>query len=257
MVRGARGGVWPARASRNTVQAVDEAPERALAGLDPYASMAAEAERIGAWCSALDDRGWGAPSRCAGWSVRDVVAHLASGETYNRACLDGTVGELLADLAARGATDLASANELGLADFEGWAPADILDTWRARAAENLARLRGRDGADLDTSVGPYPARRQAFHLAFELAVHADDVGVPVRDDERAARLGRLVPTARFLLAEAKPDLTIEGDEATTRVRGAGVDVALGNETFVAAVAARLPDDHDLDARVRSLCAVTP
>lgn len=236
---------------------MDEAPERALAGLDPYASIEAEVERIAAWCAALDDRGWGAPSRCAGWNVRDVVAHLASGEAYNRVCLDGTVAGFLGDLAARGATDLASANELGVADFEGWSPARILDTWRTRAAENLARLRERDGTDLDTSVGPYPARRQAFHLAFELAVHADDVGVPVRDDERAARCGWLVRTARFLLAEAKPDLTIEGDEVATRVRGAGVDVTTGNETFVAAVAARLPDDDALDARARSLCAVTP
>ena len=59
-------------------------------------------------------------------------------------------------------------------------------------AANRDGFRARDGGDVDSSVGAYPARWQAFHLAFELATHADDVGVPVADAEEArrARSGR-------------------------------------------------------------------
>ena len=36
---------------------------------------------------------------------------------------------------------------------------------------------------MDSSIGDYPGRWQAFHVAAELASHADDVGVPVTHGE--------------------------------------------------------------------------
>jgi hypothetical protein len=49
--------------------------------------------------------GWKQASRCAGWTVRDVLGHLAAGEDYHQACLDGTVAGFLARFAERGGTD--------------------------------------------------------------------------------------------------------------------------------------------------------
>ena len=49
-----------------------------LQGLDPYELMEAEAARLDRFFSGLDDATWSRPSRCAGWSVRDVLAHLLS-----------------------------------------------------------------------------------------------------------------------------------------------------------------------------------
>jgi uncharacterized protein (TIGR03083 family) len=231
--------------------------DRDLEGLDPYDLMDAEAARLERFFSGLPEREWGRPSRCEGWSVRDVLAHLASSEDYNRACLEGTVAAFLAGLAERGATDLATANDLGIRDFDGSEPKEILDIWRTKNAQNRAGFRARDGADVDTTVGAYPARWQAFHLAFEYAVHADDVGVPVAASEREGRTGWQVHFSRFALKEAKPEVEVEARRGATAVRGDGVDTELPDELFVAAAAARVPDDAGLDQATRKLVSVTP
>src|SRR5262245_53479450 len=121
--------------SRRQEHAVDD---QDLTGLDPYDLMDRERARLDQFFASLDEAGWQRPSRCAGWSVRDGLAHLASSEDYNRACLDATVSTFLAALGERGATDLASANDLGVRDLDGVATPELLATWRTRAAENCA-----------------------------------------------------------------------------------------------------------------------
>jgi uncharacterized protein (TIGR03083 family) len=228
-----------------------------LTGLDPYELMAAEAARLDVFFRAAGAADWEKPSRCEGWSVRDLLAHLAASEEYNEACLDGTVQQFLADVGAKGAVDLASANEIGIHTFDGQAPEQLLATWRARSAKNREGFRARDGADVDSSVGPYPARRQAFHLAFELATHADDIGVPISPDEVADRIAWQARFGRFAIAELKPDLTIEALDGRTHVKGEGVDIELPDEQFVGAVAARLPAGSGLDDEAVATLSATP
>ena len=172
--------------------------------------------------------------------MRDMLAHFTSSEDYNRACLDGTVNDFLASLGAKGATDLATANEIGIRELDAVATPDLLDQWRRRARRTSASLRARDGGDIDTSVGPYPARWQAFHLAFELAIHAGDLGVPIASTDAAEREVWLGQVARFLLKEAKPDAKVEAGTGTTRVQGPGVDVELPDAEFVPATVGRQP-----------------
>jgi uncharacterized protein (TIGR03083 family) len=221
-------------------------------GLDPYDMMESETARLDAFFAGLDDTGFARPSRAEGWSVRDMLAHFMSSEDYNRACLDGTVNDFLAQLGARGATDLASANEIGIRDLDAVPNAELLDRWRASGAANLRDLRARDGDDIDTSVGPYPARWQAFHLAFELAIHAGDIDVPVATADESTRTASLGRVARFLLREAKPDATIGAGLGTTRVRGPDVDIELPDAEFVAATVGRQPG---LDPAVRDYLLV--
>lgn len=228
-----------------------------LEGLDPYDLMAGEAARLDGFFSGLGEAEWQAPSRCAGWSVRDVLAHLAATEEYNRACLDGTVQQFLGELGAKGATDLATANDIGIREFDGRTPSQVLDTWRESASENREAFRTRDGGDVDSSVGAYAARLQAFHLAFELATHADDVGVPVSGDEAAARQAWQVRFGRFALKELKPGIAIDAHDGHTRVRSDDVDIDLADEQFVQAVAARLPADSGLDDRTAAALSATP
>jgi mycothiol maleylpyruvate isomerase-like protein len=47
--------------------------DRELAGLDPFALLDGEAERLDAFFSGLGESGWTRASRCAGWTVRDVL----------------------------------------------------------------------------------------------------------------------------------------------------------------------------------------
>jgi len=233
------------------------ADDEDLAGLDPYELMAIEASRLDQFFASAGAGEWSKPTRCEGWSVRDVLAHLAATEDYHRACLDGTVKQFVADVGAKGGVDLASANEIGVRAFDDRTPEQILETWRARNAENRAGFRARDGGDVDSSIGTYPARRQAFHIAFELATHADDVGVPVSGGEAAYRTGWLARFSRSALEELKPDLTIEATNGRAHVKGEGVDVELADEQFVQAVAARLPVDSAIDGGTAAILSATP
>jgi uncharacterized protein (TIGR03083 family) len=228
-----------------------------IQGLDPYDLMQREAERLDRFFVGLDDAAWSRPSRCAGWSVRDVLAHLLSSEQYNTASLDGTVADFLASLGAKGATDLSSANELGIRELDGSPTAQLIDEWRATNTRTREGFRDRDGGDVDTSVGAYPARWQAFHLAFELAVHADDVGVPVTPQEEPGRTAWQAQFGRFALKELDKDLEIKAANGATHVRGDGIDVELPDAVFVQAAAARLGDDGPLDAEQRTLLSATP
>jgi len=228
-----------------------------LTGLDPYELMASEAERLDRFFASAGADDWKKPTRCEGWNVRDLLAHLAASEDYNRACLDGTVQQFLADVGAKGAVDLASANEIGIHEFDDSTPDQILETWRTASTQNRAAFKARDGSDVDSSVGAYPARWQAFHLAFELATHADDIDVPVAASEAAARADWQARFGRFAIKELKPDLTIEANRGRTLVKGEGVDVDLSDEEFVQAVAARLPAGSGIDHETAAALSATP
>ncbi|HYA00082.1 MAG TPA: maleylpyruvate isomerase N-terminal domain-containing protein [Candidatus Binatia bacterium] len=224
-----------------------------LADLDPFDLMDAEAARIDAHLSRLDPGGWLEPSRCRGWRVREVVAHLAASEEYNHATLDGSVAELMARFQAREVTSLDAINDLGVRERADRTPVALLDEWRPAAAETRRRLRerGREGM-LDTSVGPYPAGRQGFHLASELAIHADDIGVPVAAEERRQRPAWRARVARSIVREYDRPVRIEASAGMNRVVGTdgAVEAEIDDETLVEACAARLPEDHPLDRRLR-------
>lgn len=100
-----------------------------LVGLDPFEILDGEAARLDAFFSAVGDEDWTRPSRCTGWSVRDVLGHLAAGEEYHRACLDATVSALLRRHAERGATDMDAFNALGIADRAEMSPDQVLAEW--------------------------------------------------------------------------------------------------------------------------------
>ncbi len=219
--------------------------------------MASEAERIDGFFADASDADWAKPTRCAGWNTRDLLAHLAANEDYNQACLAGEVQDFLADISARGAVDLASANEIGVRAFDRQSPVEVLDAWRERRAQTLEGLRAREGDDIDSSVGAYPARLQAFHLAFELATHADDMFVPEKEGERAARAAWQARFSRFAIKELKPGLSIESRAGITHVKGHEVDMELPDEQFVQAVAARLPESSGIDDEIAATLSATP
>ena len=217
-------------------------PDLHLAGIDPYDAFDREAERIDDHLRGFpaDPPEWNRPSRCTGWTVRDVLAHLLATERYHAACLDGTTPELLTDMATRGVVDVEGFNAMGIADLDGLGAIELLDRWHVQNAATRRGYRERDGGDVATLVGAYPARWQAFHLAGELATHADDIGVPGDDD--SARLAWRVAFSRFALSESKPDLVVEASSpGQERVRGGDVDLDLADVAFVAAVAGRSDD----------------
>lgn len=231
--------------------------DRELDALDPYDLLDGEAARLDRHFSSLDGEAWARPSRCEGWSVRDVLGHLAATEVYHHACLEGNVGAVFAQMAERGVTDLHSANALGVAEQAKKPVEQVLAEWREANAWTRREFRAHDGGDIDTSVGAYPCRWQAFHIASELATHADDAHVPVTDDERADRRGWRARFSRFALAEAKPDAQIEVRDGRTVVARGGRRVEVGDDELIEGVAGRLDEASGLTPEARALLSTMP
>jgi uncharacterized protein (TIGR03083 family) len=230
---------------------------RELAGLDPFALLDGEAERLDGFFCGLGESGWARASRCAGWTVRDVLGHLTHGEDYHRACLDGTVAAFFARFAGRGGTDLDSANALGVAGYAALSPGEALARWRAASAGNRRRFRGRGGGVVGTSVGDYPCRWQAFHVAAELATHADDIGVGAAGGEQGTRTAWRARYSRFALAEAKPHLTIHAAGARTLVTDGPDTADVGDHELAEAVMGRRDEASRLTAELRELLSIMP
>ncbi|MCO5993302.1 maleylpyruvate isomerase family mycothiol-dependent enzyme [Actinoallomurus rhizosphaericola] len=222
----------------------------ALDDLDPFAIFDAEAERLDRFFSGLKDDDWARPSRCEGWTVRDVLAHLAGEEDYNHACLDDDLEGLWTRLEKNGVSGLAGFNDWCVRTRRSMPVEEVLDEWRTRNGDTRRRMRdlGRD-ARLPTMAGPYPVGLQAFHYASEYATHGDDVGVPV-DDARERTAWRVV-VGRFALEEkGSPVEAAEDDDGDLVVR---TPQALGRLTpaeFVDATVGRLPGNHPLDPGLR-------
>ncbi|HEY3504697.1 MAG TPA: maleylpyruvate isomerase family mycothiol-dependent enzyme [Actinocatenispora sp.] len=226
-----------------------------LSDLDPFALLDDEARRLDEYFSALSGADWDAPSRCAGWSVRDVLGHLAGEEVYNHACLDDDVAGLMTTLGEAGVTDMDGFNAWCVRQRHDLPVADVLAEWRAASARTRDRMRarGRD-ASLPTMAGPYPVGLQTMHYAAEFATHADDAGYrtppaeePVRTDWRA-RFGA------FVLAEQDRPVRVDVSDNRWRVQTETVGAQLSPAEFVEATVARLPADHPLAPELRTALA---
>lgn len=225
-----------------------------MEGIDPFDLLDGEAARIDRFYAGLSDAEWSAPTRCAGWSRRDLLAHLLAVEDYTRAGLDGTVADLMGRSDSHGMDDF---NAWGVSQRAGRGPAQLLAEWRDLAAENRRRLRAAGvDAELDTSVGAYPLGQQTYYLAAELAIHADDAGIPVTDDERAGRLAWRLRFACVALAEAgREDLAVTPDGEALLASQGEDRVRLRREQFVEAAAGRLPADFPISAALRKRLTV--
>jgi len=224
-----------------------------LADLDPFDLYDTEAARLADYFASLDQAAWQRPSRCAGWSVRDVLAHLAGQEAYNHAFLDGTVPELFERLRREGVGDnLDQMNEWMVRQRRDRPVAEVLAEWLDKNATTRRRMReaGRD-ATLDTAAGPYPAGLQAFHYASELATHGDDVGVPVAPEEEPGRTAWRAEVGRMALAEQGRPVKVIPGPLGFEVRAEGAVGQLTTSEFVAATVDRLPPEHPLDDRIRA------
>ncbi|MFC4114925.1 maleylpyruvate isomerase family mycothiol-dependent enzyme [Nonomuraea zeae] len=226
--------------------------EDLLRDFDPFDIFDTEAARLDRFFTGLDEAGWERPSRCDGWSVRDVLGHLAGEELYNHACLDGTVHELLDRLATEGVTGFNDFNEWSVRQRRDRPVEEVLEEWRTENGETRRRMRalGRDGT-LDTMAGPYPVGRQAFHYDSEYATHADDVGAPVSEKEEEDRTLWRVAVGRFVLAEQEAKVQVEQTAEQIWVAVDGVSAALSYPEFVEATVGRLPGSHDVDPRIVS------
>ncbi|WP_327087133.1 maleylpyruvate isomerase family mycothiol-dependent enzyme [Nonomuraea sp. NBC_01738] len=226
-----------------------------LREFDPFDIFDAEAARLDAFFTGLGEQDWARPTRCAGWSVRDVLGHLAGEELYNHAALDGTVKEFGARLAAEGITGFNEFNQWCVTERRAVPVEDVLAEWRAKNGETRRRMRelGWDGTQ-ETMVGPYPNAHQAYHYDSEYATHADDIGVPVGDEEAEGRAAWRTAVGLFALGEAGSKAQVEQLADSLWVNVDHVSAELSYPQFVEATVGR-PDpslDPSLAAALRCL-----
>jgi len=196
---------------------------------DPSVPLMRQRRRLGGLLSGLDDEQWAAPSRCDGWSVRDVVSHLV------------TVDQFWVLAATEG---LAGRPTRYLADFDPVAtPAQLVEGTRdVPPAEVLAgyldgiEVFGSVVADLDEERWSMPCEAPPGHLPLHLLVHhalwdawihERDIAVPLgisTDEEPDELLGSLRYVAALGLAllacagsERVGTLVVEGTDPALRV----------------------------------------
>ena len=76
-------------------------------------------------------------------------------------------------------------------------------------------------------------------MAFEYAIHANDAGAPVTDEERDSRQDWLSAVARFALTEVKEDVSVQpADGGGFVVRQGDIEASFDRDAFVAGVAGR-------------------
>jgi len=195
---------------------------------DPFPFYDREIARLRRHLRRLDSAGWRAPSHCRGWSVKDVVSHLVGDEVYNEACLDGTLEKL------EFSGSLNDWNEHHVRLRRQKSPKDVLAEWIKRQS-GVRRRWGQLGlgSKIDTSVGPYPLRLQAWHLAREYAIHADDINVPVPERERDGRLRWRASFGLFAAREEGESLNARLTDGAVRLKHRGKAEELDLEIFIA------------------------
>lgn len=104
-----------------------------------FDDLAAEQDRLDSILAGLDEAQWATPSAAAGWSVADVVLHLAQSD---EAVVASAAGQNL----RAGPDSGASVDEIMnlLVQAERAAPADVYRRWQQARAAALAALRAAD-----------------------------------------------------------------------------------------------------------------
>lgn len=156
------------------------------------ADLAAEQERIEELLSGLTEEQWASPSAAPGWSITDVVIHLAQTEELVTATIAGAGRGGIWD---RGEQPLDDAVEQAVRADR--APANVVfDRWRSARRMALEALRTAD-PDRRVAWAATPLRpmvlettRLAEHWAHGLDI-ADPLGLPFPDTDRLQHIAWL------------------------------------------------------------------
>jgi len=199
----------------------------------------------------LDEVDWKQPSRCEGWSVADVVLHLAQTDEMAIASVEGRFLEYL-EQAARDLGAGASVDEgadLMVARERGQPGAAVRDRWQRRADELRERIASADpGLRVTWVAGEISARTLATTRVAETWIHAGDVaaafGEAPSDTDRLWHIARLAwrtlpyafsvggqemagPVAFELTSASGEEWQFAPDtEAVTTIRGPAFDLCL-------------------------------
>jgi uncharacterized protein (TIGR03084 family) len=178
-----------------------------------FDDLEAEHERLERILDDLNDDAWVSPSAAAGWSVADVVLHLAQTEEAVVASIAGTAG-------ANGWQPGESVDEQAerMVQSQRAAPAAVFERWRTarRAAVSALRAADPDGRVPWAAAPLKPATlattRLAEHWAHGLDI-TDPLAIPFPDTDRLRHIAWLghasLPYAFALAGDQAHDVFCE------------------------------------------------
>ena len=151
-------------------------------GLDRIAAVGKERDDLLAFCRTLTPEEWAAPSRCEGWSVQDVVAHMG-----------GIAHGVFTPAALKLMTtkNLERNNDIDVETRRSWAPQQVLaeyEKWTGRLAKLLAFGQRPPLAKAPFKLGElgvYPMALVASASVFDTHIHLHC--------DMAPALGRTLP----------------------------------------------------------------
>lgn len=183
--------------------------------VDPVVGALGEqqAELSGVLAGLADDD-WMRPSRCAGWSVSDVVLHVAQTNDLALASLEGTFAAVAARLGGGAPGSTVDAAAAGMVATERGQPNDlVLQRWMAGAEALRVEF---ESFDLSKRVhwvaGELSARTLAATRLAETWIHTGDVaeavGVVLVPADRLRHVARLAwRTLPYAFAKAGRKMT--------------------------------------------------
>jgi uncharacterized protein (TIGR03084 family) len=176
--------------------------------MDVFDDLAAEDERLDLILAALDDDAWRSPSGAAGWSVTDVVLHLAQTDEAVAASAGAPTAEAGWPADASGVDDAADR----MVREQRAEPAEVFARWRAAQQASLSALRDAEpGTRLLWVAGSLkPATLATTRLAEHWAHGLDITGPLGIDFPDTDRLRHIAWLGHSTLPYA---FSLEGEEA--------------------------------------------
>ena len=144
-------------------------------------AVSRQRRRMEAVLAALGAEEWGSPSRCDGWCIQDVIAHLvgvnAFWEASVAAGLAGTPTRVLAGF------DPAAHPPLMIEPMRALSSAEVLDQFVASNDRLLGALASLDedgwSTTAESPAGHVPIRLLAEHALWDAWVHERDIELPL------------------------------------------------------------------------------
>ncbi len=217
-----------------------------------FDDLEAELDRLEEILGSLNGAQWVAPSAAPGWSVADVVLHLAQSE---EAVVASTTGAVLGSGPGSGAVDQIMDD---LVRAERAEPALIFRRWRDARRAAMSALRAADpGKPLSWVEAPMKPATMATTRLAEHWAHGLDItgplGIPFPDTDRLRHVAwlahRTLPYAFALAGEGAPDVRCDltaPDGASSWPFGpedAGSRISGPAGAFCRVAAQRLPPDE--------------
>lgn len=223
-----------------------------MADDDVFDALESEQDRIEEMLDRLPDDAWTTESLCSGWTVSDVVLHLAQTEEAVAATVTGGAFEVPAGVSGGNVDEIMDA---WVAAERGEGPDVVLERWKAARRRALDALRAADPqTPVAWAAAPLKPRTLATTRLSEHWIHAQDIAEPLGLDypdgdtlKQIARLAqRTVPYAFMRAGKDDPPsvrLELTGPKGQRWVFG-GEDAACvisGDAGEVCRIAARRLD----------------